>query len=58
MRKTETLTPYQLDWLKEGSQAITERLEWAAKTIKTADPSELSYKQAKYDLRVLKNLNK
>lgn len=58
MRKNEIYTDYQLYWLELGAEAIAKRLKWAEVKAETGDPQELGTKQAQYDLRALKNLNK
>lgn len=72
MKQNQHLTPYQAEWLNEGTEAITARLEWAKKTIEAAGlPLGYSYRkyirettlteglsipQALYDWQVLNKL--
>ena len=57
MKQNETLTDYQLHWIKQGAEAIAERLEYSKKVLKR-ERNTLTARQAKYDLKHLTNLIK
>jgi len=52
-----TLTPYQLDYLKEGKEAIQAKLNFSKKVLAEQEKhQELTIRQAKYDIKVLSKL--